>query len=58
MYFCILFCFALKAQQTLTLKQAIEMGIANNLDVNQSNLQMQREDIAHRAIEIKYAAQP
>lgn len=33
------------AQNKLTLKQAIETGIANNLNVNQSDLQMQREDI-------------
>ena len=37
-----------KAQDTLTLQQAIETGIANNIDVNKSNLQMQREDIALR----------
>ncbi|MDQ6891025.1 MAG: TolC family protein [Bacteroidota bacterium] len=34
------------AQHTLTLKQAIETGIANNLDVNQSDLLMQKADIA------------
>ncbi len=33
------------AQNKLTLKDAIEAGIKNNLDVNQSDLQMQREDI-------------
>ncbi len=34
------------AQNKLTLKQAIETGIANNLDVNQSDLLMQKADIA------------
>jgi len=31
--------------QTLTLKQAVEIGIKNNIDVLQANLQMQKEDI-------------
>lgn len=35
----------MQAQNKLTLKEAIETGIANNLIVNQSGLQMQREDI-------------
>jgi len=34
-----------KAQNKLTLQQAIQMGISNNLDVNQSNLQMQKADV-------------
>ncbi|CAN5874663.1 TolC family protein [soil metagenome] len=43
----ILICFTLAcvAQTKLTLKQAIETGVANNLDVNQSDLQMQRAGI-------------
>ena len=38
-------CFAVDAQNKLTLKEAIETGIKNNLLVNQSDLQMQREDV-------------
>ncbi len=33
------------AQKTLTLKQAVEIGIKNNIDVLQSNLQMQKDGI-------------
>ena len=33
------------AQNKLSLKQAIETGISNNLEVNQSDLQMQKADI-------------
>ncbi|MDQ2721449.1 MAG: TolC family protein [Bacteroidota bacterium] len=33
------------AQNKLSLKQAIETGIANNLDVNQAGLQMEKADI-------------
>lgn len=33
------------AQNKLTLKQCVETGIANNLDVQQSNLQMQRDGV-------------
>src|SRR5664279_2301254 len=40
-----LVCLAGKAQNKLTLQQAIQMGISNNLDVNQSNLQMQKADV-------------
>ncbi len=36
------------AQDKLTLKQAIEAGIKNNLDVNQSDLLMQKADVAFR----------
>ncbi len=36
------------AQNKLTLKQAIETGIANNLDVAQSDLQMQKANITWR----------
>ncbi|MEP7231204.1 MAG: TolC family protein [Ginsengibacter sp.] len=43
--FFVVVAFAVHAQDKLTLKQAIETGIANNLTVNQSDLQMQREDI-------------
>ncbi len=39
------FTFFATAQNKLTLKQAIETGIANNLGVNQSDLQMQKADI-------------
>ena len=39
--FLICFTLATTAQNKLNLKQAIETGIANNLDVNQSDLQMQ-----------------
>jgi outer membrane protein len=35
----------IKAQNKLTLQQAIQMGIANNLDVKQSNLLMEKADI-------------
>lgn len=38
-------CFVTVAQKKLTLQEAIQMGIANNIDVNQSNLQMQKADI-------------
>ncbi len=38
-------CFTVQAQNKLTLKEAIETGIKNNLLVNQSDLQMQREDV-------------
>ncbi|MEP6928283.1 MAG: TolC family protein [Ginsengibacter sp.] len=41
----ILSCFITQAQNKLTLQQAIQTGIANNLDVNQSNLLMQKADI-------------
>lgn len=37
--------FLTEAQDKLTLQQAIQMGIANNLDVNQSNLLMQKADV-------------
>jgi outer membrane protein len=40
-----LFCFTAMAQNRLTLQQAIQMGIANNIDVRQSDLQMQKADI-------------
>ncbi len=36
------------SQDKLTLKQAIETGIKNNLDVNQSDLLMQKADVAFR----------
>lgn len=38
--------FISQAQNKLTLQQAIEMGIANNIDVNQSDLLSQKADIA------------
>ena len=38
-------CFVTVAQKKLTLQQAIQMGIANNIDVNQSDLQMQKQGI-------------
>ncbi|MEO8763744.1 MAG: TolC family protein [Ginsengibacter sp.] len=41
----ILFCFTALAQNKLTLQQAIQMGIANNLDVQQSDLLMQKSNI-------------
>lgn len=41
----LLSCFITEAQKKLTLQEAIQMGIANNIDVNQSNLQMQKADI-------------
>ncbi|HZI68303.1 MAG TPA: TolC family protein, partial [Hanamia sp.] len=34
------------AQNTLTLKQAVETGIKNNIDVLQANLQMQKAGIS------------
>src|ERR1700712_4551041 len=40
-----LVCFAVVAQSKLTLQQAIQMGIANNIDVRQSDLQMQKANI-------------
>ncbi len=33
-----LFCFTAMSQNKLTLQQAIQMGIANNIDVRQSDL--------------------
>ncbi len=39
------FAFCASAQQSLTLKQAVEIGIKNNLDVLQAGLQMQKADI-------------
>ena len=42
---CALFCCAAAAQSKLTLQQAIQMGIANNIDVNQSDLLMQKAGI-------------
>lgn len=41
----LLFIITTQSQNKLTLKQAIETGIANNLVVNQSGLQVQRENI-------------
>ncbi|HEV8083572.1 MAG TPA: TolC family protein [Chitinophagaceae bacterium] len=41
----LLFTILAHAQNKLTLKEAIETGIKNNLLVNQSDLQMQREDV-------------
>jgi outer membrane protein len=43
--FFLLSCFFLQAQNKLTLQQAIQMGIDNNLNVNQSDLLMQKADI-------------
>jgi outer membrane protein len=43
--FFLLSCFITKAQKTLTLQQAVQMGIANNLDVNQSDLLSQKAAI-------------
>lgn len=40
------FCGA--AQNKMTLKEAIETGIKNNIDVLQSDLQMQKEDISYK----------
>jgi outer membrane protein len=40
-----LFCFTAFTQNKLTLQQAIQMGIANNIDVKQSDLQMQKAGI-------------
>ena len=37
--------FFAQAQNKLTLQQAIQMGIANNIDVNQSDLLMQKAGI-------------
>ena len=42
----LLSCFIIQAQTKLTLQQAIQIGIANNLDVNQSDLLSQKADIA------------
>lgn len=44
--FFILSCFITRAQDKLTLQQAIQMGIANNIDVNQSGLQAEKAEIA------------
>jgi len=38
-------CLFMKAQNALTLQQAIQMGIANNLNVKQSDLLMEKADI-------------
>ena len=43
--FCFVLHFIAMAQNKLTLKQAIETGIANNIDVKQSDLQMQKANI-------------
>lgn len=40
------FVLSANAQKTLTLKQAVEIGIKNNIDVLQSDLQMQKEGIS------------
>jgi outer membrane protein len=40
-----LFCLTAMAQNKLTLQQAIQMGIANNIDVRQSGLQVQKATI-------------
>jgi len=40
--------FFATAQNTMTLKEAIETGIKNNIDVLQSNLQMQKADINYK----------
>lgn len=39
------FGLCVNAQKTLTLKQAVEIGIKNNIDVLQSDLEMQKEGI-------------
>src|SRR5437868_14152286 len=39
------FCFTALTQNKLTLQQAIQMGIANNIDVKQSGLQMEKAGI-------------
>ncbi len=41
----ILSCFIIQAQKKLTLQQAIQMGITNNIDVNQSDLLSQKANI-------------
>ena len=38
-------CFGSVAQNKLTLQQAIQMGITNNIDIRQSDLQMQRANV-------------
>lgn len=38
-------CFITEAQKKLSLQAAIQMGIANNIDVSQSDLQMQKASI-------------
>ncbi len=43
-----LICWVANAQNKLTLQQAIETGIKNNLDVNQSDILMQKSDIAYK----------
>jgi outer membrane protein len=43
--FFLLTCFLAKAQNNLTLQQAIQMGIANSIDVNQSDLLSQKADL-------------
>ncbi len=42
------FAFIATAQHTLTLQQAIETGIRNNIDVLQSDLLMQKADISYK----------
>lgn len=44
----LLFTYFATAQNTLTLKEAIETGIKNNIDVLQANLQMQKEGINYK----------
>ncbi|MEO6188226.1 MAG: TolC family protein [Ginsengibacter sp.] len=43
--FFIILCLNAGAQKKLSLKEAIETGITNNLDVNQADLLMQKEDV-------------
>ncbi len=43
--FFIVACFVVQAQNKLSLKQAIELGIKNNLDVNQADLLMQSANV-------------
>ena len=38
----LLSCFIVQAQKKLTLQQAIQMGIANNIDVNKADLASQQ----------------
>ncbi|MEO8413105.1 MAG: TolC family protein [Ginsengibacter sp.] len=44
----VLLCLLAQAQNKLTLRQAIQIGIANNIDVNQSDLLMQKAGINWR----------
>ena len=50
-------CFITQAQNKLTLQQAIQMGIANNIDVNQSDPVKPKSKHKSETIKSRYASQ-